>query len=370
MCEIEEQTKFYNSKAEKTGWQDFIRLDFISLTAFTMAEILISLTIIGVIAAITLPSLKANINEKTWATQRKALYSRMSQAISMMPSLNGYGKYSGEWDDDNGNVSVIADTAAQAFITEGLAKVLEISNICSFSADTQSKEAREELKKCGISSHITTMANQKIGFPTKLSELNSTFFETYTVAAGTLTNPQRNIDTVTAALNTKHGESLAVFYNPNCISYESRVSNTIGNTIIDSYYPQPHMCVNFIYDLNGTKGPNEVGKDIGFMTALYPTDSVLVAPLPLNKLSNNGTTIRQNKAAAACRRQDPNSRVPNIEELQSLYVNKDIFGFNDALWSSSVSSVDNTKAWYMQIRKGVLGLYYRKAAVYLWCVKR
>ena len=59
--------------------------------AFTMAEILISLTIIGIIAVITLPSLKADINEKTWATQRKALYSRMSQAIAMMPSLNGYG---------------------------------------------------------------------------------------------------------------------------------------------------------------------------------------------------------------------------------------------------------------------------------------
>ena len=59
--------------------------------AFTMAEILISLTIIGVIAAITLPSLQANINEKTWATQRKALYNRMSQAISLMDSLNGYG---------------------------------------------------------------------------------------------------------------------------------------------------------------------------------------------------------------------------------------------------------------------------------------
>ena len=29
MCEIEEQTKFYNSKAEKTGWRDFIRPNFI-----------------------------------------------------------------------------------------------------------------------------------------------------------------------------------------------------------------------------------------------------------------------------------------------------------------------------------------------------
>ena len=42
--------------------------------AFTMAEILLSLTIIGVVAAITLPSLTGNINERTWNTQRKALY--------------------------------------------------------------------------------------------------------------------------------------------------------------------------------------------------------------------------------------------------------------------------------------------------------
>ena len=33
--------------------------------AFTMAEILLSLTIIGVVAAITLPSLTGNINERT-----------------------------------------------------------------------------------------------------------------------------------------------------------------------------------------------------------------------------------------------------------------------------------------------------------------
>ena len=46
--------------------------------AFTMAEILLSLTIIGVVAAITLPSLTGNINERTWNTQRKALYARMS----------------------------------------------------------------------------------------------------------------------------------------------------------------------------------------------------------------------------------------------------------------------------------------------------
>ena len=61
--------------------------------AFTMAEILLSLTIIGVVAAITLPSLTGNINERTWNTQRKALYSRLSQAVALMPSVRGYGNF-------------------------------------------------------------------------------------------------------------------------------------------------------------------------------------------------------------------------------------------------------------------------------------
>ena len=61
--------------------------------AFTMAEILLSLTIIGVVAAITLPSLTGNINERTWNTQRKALYARFSQALPLMDALNGFGTF-------------------------------------------------------------------------------------------------------------------------------------------------------------------------------------------------------------------------------------------------------------------------------------
>ena len=35
-----------------------------------------------------------------------------------------------------------------------------------------------------------------------------------------------------------------------------------------------YFCVNFIYDLNGKKGPNTMGKDMGFMTMLYPFDFI------------------------------------------------------------------------------------------------
>ena len=75
------------------NWQEFTNTNFIKILlpycpsillpskAFTMAEILLSLTIIGVVAAITLPSLTGNINERMWNTQRKALYARMPQAM-------------------------------------------------------------------------------------------------------------------------------------------------------------------------------------------------------------------------------------------------------------------------------------------------
>ena len=108
-----------------------------------MAEILLSLTIIGVVAAITLPSLTGNINERTWNTQRKALYARMSQAIALMPALNGYGTLT---EESSSGAADGVDTVAETFVTNGLAKVLKINNICD----------NEHLADCGIVSKIYT----------------------------------------------------------------------------------------------------------------------------------------------------------------------------------------------------------------------
>ncbi len=121
--------------------------------AFTMAEILLSLTIIGVVAAITLPSLMANINEKAWNTQRKALHARMAQAIAMMPSVSGYGTLTA---DSDGNVT--EDSATETFLTEGLAKVLKINNICD----------NEHLADCGIPTTLLFSSAKTIRIDTGL----------------------------------------------------------------------------------------------------------------------------------------------------------------------------------------------------------
>ena len=310
-----------------------------------MAEILLSLTIIGVVAAITLPSLTGNINERTWNTQRKALYARMSQAISLMPSLNGYGTLT---EDADGNIT--EDTVAETFITAGLSKVLKINNIC----DT------EHLSDCGLASKFTPYSGDINTFPTKWSELNpgmkSTSWSGKTFSM---------IDAKAAAFETANGESIAVFYNPNCQSDMGEGSYYLINS---------KVCANMIFDLNGNKGPNTLGKDIGWITIFYPVDSVVVAPEPSPRAQSSSTVTWQ-EATELCRNYDTGYRLPNKEEAASLFVNRTYLGTLPAginggnLWTSTRASA--TRAYHM-FWHGVLGtlLLTDTFGNNAWCVKR
>ena len=309
--------------------------------AFTMAEILISLTIVGVVAAITLPALQGNINEKVWNTQRKALYSRITQAISLMQSLNGYGL--GEIQEDTNK------NAAMAFVAEGLSKVLKINNICD----------NEHLTDCGIAAKYTNMAGITNNIPTKLSNFNSMFTETYVGSNGHIyQNSQKDIDTLAVAFETVNGENLLVLYNPQCV-------DDLGE--IDLHFSQPKMCVNFIYDLNGTAGPNTIGKDMGFITALYPSNTNIVAPMPL--ATNASNSLEQAEAMSACRNQNAESRLPNRDELSAMFYNRDLLGITAGwFWSSSV--VSDATAWRLAFSTGNRHVVPRSDKYNVRCIKR
>lgn len=309
---------------------------------FTMAEILLSLTIIGVVAAITLPSLTGNINERTWNTQRKALYARMSQAISLMPSLNGYGTLT---EESSSGASDGVDTAAETFVTAGLAKVLKINNICD----------NDHLEDCGIASKITALNGSVIAsFPTTFVELNNS-----------LGNSSSQLDTKAAAFETANGESIVVYYNPSC-----KVKDINTNTW---HYIQSDICANFIYDLNGSKGPNTMGKDIGFITALYSTDTVVVAPMPLNINIVGGSSFSQNNAAKACLDFDSESRLPNREEAAAIVCNNLLLNLDSfTYWTSTVeyNSSSGLRAWDYRIPTGIFNFSDRTWLKAVRCVKR
>ena len=132
------------------------------------------------------------------------------------------------------------------------------------------------------------------------------------------------------------------------------------------------MCANFVYDLNGNKGPNAVGKDIGFITALYQTDSNVVAPYPLATNAASGTAIAQTAASAACSAQDSESRLPNRDELSAMFYNKTLLGIASShFWSGSViSSGESGTAWAQSFNAGARFPHTRSATHYVRCVKR
>lgn len=64
--------------------------------AFTLAEVLITLGVIGVVSAMTMPTLIQNYRKHTVETKLKRVYTVINQAIKL--SENEYGEVSG-WDD-------------------------------------------------------------------------------------------------------------------------------------------------------------------------------------------------------------------------------------------------------------------------------
>ena len=303
--------------------------------AFTMAEILLSLTIIGVVAAITLPSLTGNINERTWNTQRKALYARMSQAIPLMGSINGY-------------------SGAETFVTAGLSKVLKINNICD----------NDHLQDCGIASKFVKLNASTMTTPTTMAELNSRMVSvsTYDAASNPLNYSQA--DTDAAAFETANGESILAFYNPNC-------RPDLNENAM--FYFQSKLCANFVYDLNGSKGPNTVGKDIGFISVFYPSDSVIAAPYPAFR--DLPSQYSHYDAGGACTEYDPEYRIANREEMASLFVNMFLIqDGNESLWDSlywTSSLISSSKAWYFQFEAGYVNNYQpRSLPMSVLCIKR
>ena len=56
---------------------------------FTLAEVLITLTIIGIISAITLPALQNNVNTTAMEKQTSKFYSQLQEMVDRYKSING-----------------------------------------------------------------------------------------------------------------------------------------------------------------------------------------------------------------------------------------------------------------------------------------
>ncbi len=96
-----------------------------SKKAFTLAEVLITLAIIGVVAALTIPAIVKNYQKTQFKTQFKKIYTTMSAALNTTIANNGGVAY-----------SCYVQTSSISIITEcpklwdDMQKNLKIMNVC------------------------------------------------------------------------------------------------------------------------------------------------------------------------------------------------------------------------------------------------
>ncbi len=184
------------------------------LKGFTLAEVLVTLGIVGIIAAITLPALIQRNNEKSTVVKLKKVYSVMSNAH--MQAVNDYGNFD-SWGLQKSQENGSEDEEAIATSDAGINRYIEI-----------------------MSKYLKTV---KI---CKASDNSCEVWDSYNLAG-----VKDNSDSYTTRMVLADGTVIGhIFINyPECDGY--------WGTGKLSYF-----CGSFKVDLNGSKKPNTYGKDI------------------------------------------------------------------------------------------------------------
>ena len=184
--------------------------DFKRRVAFTLAEVLITLAVIGIVAVLTLPNLIQNHNEKAWSTARDVFTKRLEVATRQMNTEEKLAGYESTMD----------------FVNE-LKKYIKITRICD----------SDEITKCFAKEVIWSDGEE----PIDMSTIQN---------AASL--GQEDWDTDTVAVQFANGVNAIIAYNPNATQdpYNNQFSATSNSMAI-------------LYDVSGNKNPNTNGKDIG-----------------------------------------------------------------------------------------------------------
>ena len=277
---------------------------------FTLAEVMIVVVIIGVVAAITLPSTINKINEKQYSSARLKILNTIGEA---------------------GKILAVQDEINQAqdakdFVENYLNKKIKIIKICDGTDVTS-------LEKCGLSKSIKKSDGKTLmDMPTKLKgETTNTVFDYGSVAT------KNAAERPSQGILLSNGYSLNLFYNSGCVSDDK--SEPLYNLT------QNYLCFSGIYDMNGLKGPNTVGKDIGLFGVYYPNEEVRsVVVLPAEKDSAGATGANFAGAFRKCSESNKNYKLPDKDELSLMVMFGNLLNLTEQYWSSSSA--------------GELGAYY------------
>ena len=181
--------------------------------AFTLAEVLITLAIIGIVAALTIPTLIQNYQERAWGTASEVFQRKLGEALRVM---NVQGTLAGY-------------TTTEAFVNE-LSKHIKITRICE----------NDDITTCFADT--VTWGDEEVDMSKVKKAKNF---------------GQEDWGTNTVGVQFANGVNGVIAYNPDC--RQNQFSNdviTIGETGIGT------NCLAILYDVDGFKNPNTEDDDL------------------------------------------------------------------------------------------------------------
>ncbi len=182
--------------------------------AFTLAEVLITLAVIGIVAALTLPGLIQNHNEKAWSTAKDLWEKKLTETVRRM---NTDGVMTGHDSTED-----FMDTFKQ---------YMKVIKTCD----------NTDINKCYSPKVVTTGSNEE---PIEVETDSLT-----SASSMGLSDWQTNTNTMSFVV--ADGTTVIMAYQPEC-PYADPIEDT-GSQV---------SCMGYMVDVNGKKGPNRVGKDI------------------------------------------------------------------------------------------------------------
>ena len=222
--------------------------------AFTLAEVLITLGIIGIVAAMTLPSLLNKAEKLILKNQFKKTYSLLSQAL--LKSETEFGAKPNCYYSIDSSSSVGNLTRGYGNITEcAIFRSIVLKNL-------------KVIQTCQKNAYPNCIPKYK-GFDTMVADKNPDM-------------------TPAEALNAISG--LDSFSQNSILNQNPSYVLGDGSIIISysDYFP-----MLFAIDINGKKGPNKWGYDLfGFLTASSPNSNLLLVA-PTYSVEKGGMTTKQ-----------------------------------------------------------------------------
>ena len=179
--------------------------------AFTLAEVLITLAVIGIVAALTLPGLIKNHNEKAWSTAKDLWEKKLTETVRRM-NIDGV---------------MTGHESTEEFMNT-FKNYMKVIKTCD----------NGDINKC-YSPKIVQTGSDSEPIEIETSDLK------------TAENLGNDWETNTMSFVIADGTTVIMAYNPNC-AYADPIEDT-GSQV---------SCLGFMVDVNGKKGPNKVGDDI------------------------------------------------------------------------------------------------------------